>query len=136
MSTAIDQAVMAALLADSQLETLAPGRVFADVAPEGVDDPFVIVTLQAHEDVPEQTARIAYEAPRYLVKVVGQGLSATAAVAAYNRCHALLQNVALTIAGFHWMGTTRESRIKYVEADGPVYWQHVGGIYRVEADPS
>jgi hypothetical protein len=34
------------------------------------------------------------------------------------------------------MDCSRESRIAYVEADGPMRWQHAGGIYQVVADPT
>jgi Protein of unknown function (DUF3168) len=136
MSTAIDAAVMSKLQGDATLTGLAPGGVYPDVAPEDTPDPFVIVTLQAHEDVHELTRLSAFEVPRYLVKAVGLGTDAADAVAAYARIHALLQGQTLTISGFTWMDTARESRVKYVERDGPVYWQHVGGIYRVEACPA
>jgi Protein of unknown function (DUF3168) len=134
MSAAIDTAVMTRLQGDATLATLAPGGAFPDVAPEGVADPFVIVSLSSHEDVDEQSGRTAFERPRYLVKAVGQGPNAAAAIAAYNRAHALLQGPVLTIVGFHCMDVSREERIRFVERDGHVTWHHVGGIYRVEAD--
>lgn len=136
--TGIDTALIGALQADATLATLAPGGVWPDVAPEGATDRgvFVIVQLQAHEDVDEQAAAVAYEVPRYLVKAVERSSVGAAAAAAYTRVHALLQGVALTITGFHWMDTRRESRVSYTEQDGPFYWKHTGGIYRVEADPA
>jgi len=138
MSTAIDQAVMAKLRGDTSLASLAPGGIYPDVAPKGAADAgvFVVVGMQAHEDVAQLQGQTAYETPRYLVKAVGQGIDGAAAIAAYDRIHVLLQHQALTVTGFHWMDTVRESRVRYVEQDGPISWQHVGGVYRVEADPS
>lgn len=137
----IDEAVIAKLQADSgpgSLAVLAPGGVNPDVAPEAAADlgVFVIVSLQAHEDVNEQPGRTAFETPRYLVKAVARDTDAAGAIAAYRRVHAVLQHQALTISGFHWMDTVRESRLRFTEKDGALYWRHVGGIYRVEADPS
>jgi len=137
--TEIDAAFVGALQADAQLATLAKGGVYPNVAPEGAAEKgvFVIVQLQAHEDVDEQqTVAAAYEVPRYLAKAVGRNSDGAAVWAAYARVHALLQGVALTIAGYHWMDTRRESRVSYAEQDGAFYWQHVGGIYRVEAEPA
>ena len=133
----VDTAVVALLQADATLASLAPGGVWRDVAPEGAVDQgvFVIVQLQAHEDVDEQAQRVGYEIPRYLAKAVSQDSDGAAAAAAYARVHALLQGQALTITGYHHMDTRRESRVSYTEPDGAVLWKHDGGLYRVEAHP-
>lgn len=138
MSAAIDAAVLGKLQGDTgpgTLGALAPGGVFMDVAPENVADPFVIVTLVAHEAI-EEEARTAYERGYYLAKAVGKSTDGAATLAAASRIHALLQKQPLTITGFHWMDTVLEERVRYVQNDGPVYWQHAGGRYRVEADPT
>lgn len=137
--TQVDAAVVGTLQADTQLAALAKGGVFQDVAPEGAAQKgvFVIVQLAAHEDTDEQqTTAAAYEAPRYLAKAVGRNSDGAAVVAAYARVHELLQGAALTISGYAWMDTRRESRVSYTEQDGAFYWKHIGGIYRVEAEPA
>lgn len=135
---AIDDAVLTLLQGDAQLSTLAPGGVYPDTAPEGAVDTGVygIVGLQAHEDVYEQPGRTAMELPRFLVKFVSRDVNGAAARAAYSRAHALLQGQALAITGYHWMDTVREFRIRFTELDPPSTWRHVGGVYRVEADPA
>lgn len=139
--TVIDEAVIAKLQADTgpgSLAVLAPGGINADVAPEATADlgVFVIVSLEKHEDVSEQPGRTALETPRYLVKAVARDTDAAGAIAAYQRVHEVLQHQALSISGYQWMDTVRESRVRFTEKDGALYWRHVGGIYRVEADPS
>jgi hypothetical protein len=136
MSAAIDEAVMAKLQGDATLASLAPGGVYRDVAPENVPDPFVIVGLQAHRDVYEQASAPAYEEPIYLVKAVAKDTDGAGAKSAAARIHALLHGATLTISGFTPMDCKRIERIAFTERDGPVYWQHNGGLYQVEADPT
>ena len=143
----VDAALMAVLQGDTgagSLAVLAPGGVFSNIAPQGAADRgvFVIVQLQAHEDVYGNGPagdEIAYQVGTFLVKAVardsnGAGAVAAAAGVAAARIHTLLQGAALTISGFHWMDTKRVSRVSYTEQDGPVYWKHEGGLYVVEAD--
>lgn len=135
--TEIDAAVIGTLQADATLAGLAKGGVFPNVAPEGAAEKgvYVIVQLQAHEDVDEQqTADAAYEEPRYLAKAVGRGTDSTAVAAAYARIHTLLQGAALAITGYRCIDTRREGRVAFAEQDGAFYWQHMGGIYRVQAE--
>jgi hypothetical protein len=130
----IDDAVIATLNADATLTTLVPGRWFRDMAPQGVSKPFGIVTLMAHEDIPQlSSANEAYQVGRYLVKVVDESTTSTAAELGADRAHVVLQNASLTISGFHSMDARREERISYVEADGSSRFQHRGGIYVVMA---
>lgn len=132
---ALDNGLIAALKADAQLTALAPGGVYRDIAPDGVAEPFVIVTLMSHHDVPQFGATEAYQEARYLVKAVGKGTSPTSTESAADRIHAVLQNATLTMSGFSQMGCFREERISYVEADAPSRYQHRGGIYVVRACP-
>lgn len=133
---ALDNGLLATLKADATLTTRAPGGVYRDMAPQGTAEPFVIVTLMAHLDIPQFGDAPAYEEGRFLVKAVGQGTSATATESAADRIHALLNGGTLTVTGFTHMGTWREERISYVEADGSARWQHRGGMYVVRACPN
>ena len=132
----IEDAVIAKLRADATLDTLAPGGVYLDVAKPGVSEPFVVVTLQAHQDADEQSGATAYETAFVWVKAVGQGTTRAAVSAAYARIHAVLQNATLTLTGGTSVDVHRTERIAYVEVDGPVRWQHSGGLYAVMADPT
>lgn len=138
----IDAALMSALQGDTgsgSLAVLAPGGVFSNVAPQGAADRgvFVIVQLQAHEDVYGNGPSgddIAYQVATFLVKAVARDSDGAAVVAAAARLHTVLQGQPLTITGYHWMDTKRVGRVSYTEQDGPVYWKHEGGLYVVEAD--
>jgi hypothetical protein len=130
--SAVDTALLAKLQGASALTSAAPGGVYQDVAPHGIAEPFVIVSLQAHEDVDEQGSD-GFEIGRYLVKAVGQGTQSASVAVAAQAIHAALQKTTLTIAGMTPMLCHREERVRYVEEDGPVRYQHMGGIYAVWA---
>jgi hypothetical protein len=130
--SAVDVALMSKLQGAAAVTSAAPGGVYQDVAPHGIAEPFVIVTLQAHTD-DYATDGGHHEVGRYLVKAVGQGTQSAAVASAAAAIHAALQDVTLTIAGYSHMLCHREERIRYVEVDGAVRWQHRGGIYAVWA---
>jgi hypothetical protein len=133
--SAVDVALMSKLQGAAAVTSAAPGGVYQDVAPHGIAEPFVIVTLQAHTDVYENSNSPlpAFEIGRYLVKAVGQGAQSAAVASAAAAIHAALQDATLTITGYSQMVCHREERIRYVEVDGAVRWQHRGGIYAVWA---
>ena len=139
--SAIDIAVVNALKLDATLQTLAPGGVFRDVAPEAVvtsalqapSQVFGIVTLEAAPQVYGFTGR-AFEECTYLVKFVSPSTSPTGAQAAVDRAEVVLASLA--VSGFAVTCSRRETRISYVEADGPVMWQHRGVSWFVAASPT
>jgi hypothetical protein len=130
--SAVDTAVLAKLQGAAAVTAAAPGGVYFDVAPHGVAEPFVIVSLQAHTDE-YQTGGGHFEIGRYWIRAVGQGTQSAAVYAAASAIHATLQNAALTITGHSHMLCHREERLRMVEVDGAVKWQHLGGIYAVWA---
>lgn len=135
MSTAIDAAIVATLQADSQLATLAPGGVWPDLAPEQATTPYVVVTLENHEDVPELNGITAFEQADYIVTAVDKSTNAAAANAAFNRANTVLA-AGLSISGYTTMDVVRRGRIRDAERDGPTIWRYVGARYHVEADPT
>lgn len=130
--SAVDLALIAKLQSASALTAAAPGGVYWDVGPDGTSMPVVIVTLMAHTDE-YQTSGGHFEIGRYLVKAVGTGTQSTAVATAAAAIHATLQDVALTITGYAPMLCHREERIRYIEVDGSLRYQHRGGIYAVWA---
>lgn len=139
--SAIDVAVVTALKADATLMALVPGGVYRDVAPEAVvssaladaSQVFGLVTLQAAPQVYAHGSR-AFEECRYLVKFVSPSTSPVNAQSALDRAEVVLST--LTVTGFAVSCSRREERISYVEADGPVYWQHRGVSWLVIASPT
>jgi hypothetical protein len=136
-TAAIDQAIIARLAGDATLTAAAPGGVFRDMAPQGVSTPFVIVSQMSHGDE-YAIGSEAYEELLYLIKVVDQANSGSAAQTAADRVQTLLQTVTLTITGYRSMLIQREERVVYVEVDDESdrRWQHRGGLYRVYAEAS
>lgn len=136
-SAAIDAAILAKLSGDAQLTTLAPGGVFRGTSPQGAAQPFVIVDLVTHQDEWQIGQASAYESAVYLVKAVQGSTSGAGAQAAADRIDALLNNAALSVAGYDLMLCAREERIAYLEVDDASdhRFQHRGGLYRVMVDP-
>ena len=127
----VEQAVVTKLGGDATLTTLAPGGVWLDVAPQSATSPYVIVGLQAHiEEVGLGEARL-FETAVLLVKAVGDGSGAAAALAAADRIDALLHAGTLTVTSATLMSMTRSERVRFVEVDGDVRYQHAGGLYEV-----
>ena len=127
---AIDNAVLDTLLGDATLTTLAPGRFYLDLAPEGVQTPFGVVNLQLEQVTPDQITPggngIAYVVARYQVKIYDKAKTKTAAQLAVNRVDALLHGAALSITGFSQMVSQRVERFATVTRDGEFLWQERG----------
>lgn len=141
-SGAVDAALVAKLLADAPLRTLAPDGIYIDEAVEGVTR-FVIVSLIDEHDEPMFNGR-AFEDALYLVKYVERSTSSVNARAAAARIDALLDpngaGGTLTVTGYSLMTVKRDARLTpQVEVDGvdaSIRWQHRGGRYRVMVSPN
>lgn len=139
--SAIDLAVLDALRNDATLQTLAPGGVYRDAAPEAVvetaeQDPdavFGVVTLQSSLNR-YSFGTVSFESCRYLVKFICPSTSPTGAINAWTRAEVVL--AALTVTGWKVSCSRREERIAYVEQDNAQRWQHRGCSWLVEASPS
>ena len=142
-SAAIDDALVARLLADAALMALVPDGVFVDEAGAslvtgGNATRFVIVSLVEEHDVQKFGGR-AYEDALYQVEarmlstVAGADITAAAA-----RLDALLEDQPLTVAGYAPMALYRESRIRLTEiddADASIRWHRRGGHFRLVMSP-
>jgi hypothetical protein len=139
--SAIDTALVNALKGDATLTVLAPGGVFRDVAPEAVvtssladaSQVFGLVTLQSSKRT-YAFGSPAFEDCLYLVKFVSPSTSPIGAQAAVDRAEVVLSTLA--VSGFAVSCSRRDERIAYVESDGPVFWQHRGVSWLVEASPT
>jgi hypothetical protein len=133
-SSAIDDAIIAQLMADATLEALTPDGVYLSEAPPG-STRFVIVSLVEAMDVAIFGGR-AIESALYQVKAVVQATGGGVVQQAAARIDALLEDVPLTVPGYAWMTTHRVQRLEPTnepdESDPRISWQHSGGRYRVE----
>jgi hypothetical protein len=135
-SSDIDAALIAVLQADATLRTAMPDGVFFGLAGPSIATGknatrFVLVSILASEDRAVFGGR-AIESVLYLVQAVSLSGDSKGAAA---RIDQLLENHALTVAGYTWMSTAREQRIRELERDDvdpSIVWTHRGGMYRVE----
>lgn len=135
MSATIDTGVTNALKNDAQLQVLAPGGIYRDVAPESVvrsalSDPaqvFGIVTLQSETQAQGFADTTGLQEARYLVKFVSPSTSPSGAQSALDRALTVLRAFRGTVvSGFAISASRQEERVAYVEQDGAIAWQHRG----------
>lgn len=135
-TSALDAALFARLSADATLQTLAPGGVWRDVAPQGTATPYVVLAQVSHSDHYELGGE-AYEELIVVVDAIAQGPSASGSIAAYNRIHALLQDASLApVTGYRVLVCQRFDRIAETELDpanADRRYQHRGGTYQILA---
>src|SRR4029079_9560938 len=115
-SSAIDAALVAVLQGDPTLTGLMPDGVYMDPAPPGLQR-YVIVSLVIAEDRAVFGGR-AIEDCLYLVKAVTlttTGLTGIKEAAA--QIDTLLEDRPLVAAGYDWMTTHRDERVRYTEID-------------------
>ena len=135
-SSAIDNALVALLGADSTLLAAMPNGVYLDEAPPG-SHRFVIVSVIEAADVPTFDGR-ALERVLYLVKAVGLSSTSPDMRAAAARIDALLEDQPLIVEGYEWVDMYRTDRIRMPEVDDlnpALRWYHRGGHYRVTMAP-
>jgi len=131
-SSAIENALVAKLLNDPTLMGLVTAVAY-DEAPQK-SERFVIVSLVDEVDEGKFGGR-AYEDALFLVKAVMLSTSGGNIQAAAARIDTLLEDQPLTVAGYTWMTTHREARVRITEVDeqdAAIRWQHRGGHYRVQ----
>jgi len=139
-SAAIDDAMVARLTGDPQLQALIPAGPFFDVAGKGYTG---FTLLSVHENVSiGQFGGQAFERTVYQAKAVDLNTSSTNARQAAARIHALLEwedgPPPLTIAGFDLLALRRVERVRYTEPDAAnpdARWQNQGGLYEVITAP-
>jgi hypothetical protein len=135
-SSDIDAALIEVLQADATLRAAMPDGVFFGLA--GLSfatgknaTKFVLVSILANLDRPVFGGR-AIESILYLVQAVS--LSGDSKGAA-KRIDELIEDQPLTVAGYTWMASAREQRVREMERDDvdpSIVWTHRGGMYRIE----
>jgi hypothetical protein len=83
----------------------------------------------AHSDEQGQGTHI--EIGRYWVRAIGLGTNSAEVANVAGLIHAALNGQTIVAAGYGHMVCSREERRRYIEVDGGVRWQHMGGIYEV-----
>jgi hypothetical protein len=138
-SSDIDAALVATLGADTTLLGYCPNGVYMDEAPPGATR-FVIVSIVDEHDEGVFSGR-AYEDTLFLIEARMLSTAGGNIKAAAARIDALLENRVLgvgsplSVSGYTWMTTFRESRVRRTEVDAidpTIRWYRRGGNYRVQ----
>ena len=113
----------------------AVGGVFNQMAPEGTQTPFVVFQAMSKvDDYYSYTGRGGTAV--YMVKVIDESGWPKTASNIDTQIDSAMQNASLSITGHSLLECRRESDLYLVEnADGRTF-QHIGGLYRIEADES
>lgn len=133
-------AVYNALTGSTALTTLLAGgtasqSVFQDLAPEGATAPYVVYQTQSPSMPQYVFSRVAYENTIYAVRGVTQGPSKAAGGTIAAKIDAALNDATLTVSGYTFLKCRRLQDIDYGEIVAGVRVSHIGGAYRVWAQP-
>lgn len=137
----VDEAVYNILNVESML-TLALdngaiiGGVFNQVAPakgspDYVKPPYVI--FQFMSNPAWWTFSNRFGDGRYLVKAISESAWPGEASQIDTHIDTLMEDAVLTIPGFDLIECRRVQDFREPEVDGSTIWQHIGGIYRIQA---
>ena len=127
----LDKAIFDALSVTA-VHTAAPGGVFNIVAPHGTRPPYVV--FQAISKVDDYSFASRYAEAIYQVKAVSRSAWPKEAADIDDDIDTALQDKVLTITGYTSLLCRRESDFYLMEDIGGVFWQNVGGVYRIMAD--
>jgi len=129
----IRAALFGLLNANDTLKGLATGGIHHQRAPEGTKPPYCVFNKQAGTEIWSMTE--AFKNQVWQVKGICRGGDAEEAEAIDERCAELLNDAPLEIAGHATMCLRRESDVDYPQDDGGETIFHVGGLYRLYAEP-
>ena len=122
------------LLADATLNAAVGGRVY-DGPRQETALPFVVIAhLGGHDVMGVGAARIMADLV-FAVKVVGRGHSWSDLEAAADRIDAALHGKQGTTPDGRVLSCTRHTALALVETDQGIEYRHLGGTFRVLAQP-
>lgn len=121
---------------DATLDALVPGGWHEHPAPEGTVFPYGTFQVQASgEDVDAVGAHRIFEEIVLLVRVVHQGRSTIGLKPAVDRMDVLLHRASGTTDGGRVISCVREGTFHLPEISQGKHYRHLGGLYRVLAQP-
>lgn len=138
--SALRDAIVLHLQADSNVTALATGGIFPGLPAKAVDYPFVTVTTQSAPK-PERAFRgngtvaseIVFEDAAYLVKAIDQNTSAKTVGDINAAIRTSLDGSAITMTGYELVNLIFTGEVQYDEMANGVTYQHEGGIYQIWA---
>ncbi len=131
----VEKGIYTKLTGTSGLTTLlsaGSASVFANLAPEQADVPYVVFNAQAPSAPIQTMGGVKFEDAVYQVKGVTSGSSGTAAGTIADQIDSALADQALTVTGYTHHYCRRRQNIDYVElGPGGIRFNHRGALYRV-----
>ncbi|MFN3650094.1 MAG: DUF3168 domain-containing protein [Armatimonadota bacterium] len=133
---AADRALYEALTGDAAVSGLVGARVYASVAPQGAQVPYILFHRQGGLDrVNVGADRVTVSRPVYQVRAVTQSDGYAAADEIADVLDAALMGMqrSVTIRGqlYRVTATYRQEPVRLADVSNGVQWRSVGGIYRV-----
>lgn len=141
---AVDQGLYSVLNTDvgtamgtvtGSLNNLGATGVYRIYAPQAATTPFILFNEQSGVDTWTFADR-ERKSLLYQVKAVGAGHSGSAVAAMNDRLDTLLNDQPLTLTGWTCKRIRRESDIEYGEEANGVIYHHVGGLFRIDVEPT
>jgi hypothetical protein len=126
---------IAATLNDATLNAAVPGGWHEHPAPEGTAFVYGTVQVQAPEDLDVVGGHRVWEELLVLLRVIAKGRDTLALKPAVDRMDALLQRGSGTTAGGRVLSCVRVSPFYLPEASQGQHYRHLGGLYRILAQP-
>ena len=131
----IEKWITHTLSGDSVIVRAIGQRVFAYLAPQPAEYPFVVFNFQAGQDVQGQGVERIQTVATYTVKVVSQGAPDPGVYAVLDRIDFLLGRAVHSALDGLLFSARRIQPVRYIEAVGDVRFHHLGGMYQVFCYP-
>ena len=113
----------------------ATGGVFNSLAPQGTEPPYIV--FQAMSKVDDYYAYTGRGGSAvYMVKVIDRSPWPKGAGDIDTQIDSVMQDASLSITGHALLTCRRESDIYLIDDQAGVIYQHIGGLYRINADQS
>lgn len=113
----------------------ATGGVFNSLAPQGTEPPYIV--FQAMSKVDDYFAYTGRGGSAvYMVKAIDRSPWPKGAGDIDTQIDSVMQDASLSITGHALLTCRRESDIYLIDDQAGVIYQHIGGLYRIDADQS
>lgn len=133
--SALRDAIVLHLQADSSVTDLATGGIFPGLPPEDEQQyPFVSVDQFRKTDVEWTFQGIAYRDGLFIVKAIDKNTSSAAVDDIAAAIETSLNLAALTITGRASMGIMLVAELEYSDFEDSQHYQYAGGIYSLLAE--
>ena len=113
----------------------ATGGVFNSLAPQGTEPPYIV--FQAMSKVDDYFAYTGRGGSAvYMVKAIDRSPWPKGAGDIDTQIDSVMQDASLSITGHALLTCRRESDIYLIDDQAGVTYQHIGGLYRINAEQS